>query len=77
MVNIFMLVAVLLAFALGAFTGAKCIQLGLKYQMQVSKGVEPKLEPIKPIVEAVQTARENRMTNTIYDELMNGGGDPI
>lgn len=72
-----MLLAVLVAFALGAFTGAKCIQLGLKYQMQISKGVEPKLEPIKPIVEAYQTHKENKITATMYDELMNGGGEPL
>ena len=72
--------AMLVAFALGAFTSAKCIQLGLKYQQNIKDGTEPKLEPLKPvsnIIERVEIKRENQKINDIYDELMNGGGDPI
>lgn len=78
------LLATLVAFALGAFVSAKCIQLGLKYQVQISKGTEPKLEPMRPIVDAVNNhkeevsiRRENEVIKSVYDELMNGGGDPV
>lgn len=73
MVNILMLLAVLAAFALGAFTGAKCIQLGLKYQMQIEKGVQPELKPLEPIMQRYEAKKQNNVTNEFISEVLFGG----
>lgn len=72
MVTILTLGAMLLAFALGAFTTAKCMQLGLKYQMQMHDGVKPELKPLEPIIQRHEAKKQNAMTDEFISEIWGG-----
>lgn len=74
------IIAIICSFALGSFVGVKCIQLGLKYQIQVTKGIEPELQPLKPIVRHIETVKQekeikkyNNTTAEMINDILNGG----
>lgn len=78
------IIAMVLCFVLGAYTGVKSVQIGLKYQVQLSKGEMPELKPIENIVNKVQevkaqqeSKKEVKKLNNVTSEMLNDifGGD--
>ena len=77
MVTITVMVSMVLAFILGAYTGVKSLQMGLKYQMQMAEGKKPELKPIADAVERHQehkerneVIQESKKLNNITDEML-------
>jgi len=78
------MVAMVLCFALGAYIGVKSLQMGLKYQMQMTKGETPELKPIVDVIEKHQEIKErqeikheSKKLNNVTNEMLNDifGGD--
>jgi len=75
MVTVLVVVAMAISFALGAYVATKTLQLGLKYQMQIEKGVEPELNPIEQIVKRQEQKKVENNTDEMISEIwgsMNG-----
>ena len=78
------MVSMALCFAIGAYTGVKSLQMGLKYQMQMVKGEMPELKPIADVIEKHQEIKERqeikhevKKMNNVTNEMLNDifGGD--
>ena len=78
------MVAMVLCFVLGAYTGVKSLQMGLKYQMQMVKGETPELKPVANVIEKHQEIKERqeikheaKKLNNVTNEMLNDifGGD--
>jgi len=75
MVTVLVVIAMAISFALGAYVATKTMQLGLKYQMQIEKGVEPELNPIEQIVKRQEQKKVENNTDEMISEIwgsMNG-----
>ncbi len=70
MVTVLVVIAMALSFSLGAYTGVKSIQMGLRYQMQIAKGVEPVLSPVKDVFERMDAEREVKKVNNVTSEMI-------
>lgn len=76
MLTIAVIVGIIASYALGAYTGVKCVQMGLKYQMDIKDGIKPVLNPIREAVERhedKQAANDyNNVTNEMISDLLGG-----
>jgi len=70
MTYIIIALAVIISFALGAFIGVKSVQLGLKYQMQIQKGVEPTLSPIRDVIDDITSTQNAKQANNETAEMI-------
>lgn len=65
----------LLSFGLGAFVSTKTLQLGLKYQMQVTKEEKPELNVFERIDrerERKEVEKVNNLTSEMLSDIMGG-----
>ena len=61
------------AFALGAFSAFKGVQLGLRWRMQTESGQKPKMEsPVTQVLETKQDEKYRQESKEIISEWMNG-----
>lgn len=58
------------SFALGAFVATKTLQLGLKYHMQMDKGIAPELKPLRDIIDDSSVRHEAKKTNNLTSEML-------
>jgi hypothetical protein len=70
MVTITVILGMGLAFALGAYTGIKAVQMGLKYQMDIKDGIKPVLNPIRDAVERHEDKKEVKEYNNTTSEMI-------
>lgn len=77
------IVSMTLAFILGAYTGVKALQMGLKYQIQMSEGKTPELKPVSDAIERHQEVKAqneviqqatkiNNVTSEMIQDLFGG-----
>ena len=69
MVTVLVIVSMLTAFALGAFTATKTLQMGLKYKMDIDDGIKPTLNPIERMIEREQAKKEIEKSNEVSEML--------
>ncbi len=64
----------LLCFALGGFLTVKCIQLGLRWKIQLENKKEPEIEKniIQKVIEKREVKKETDDRQSLVDEWLNG-----
>ena len=55
------------AFVIGAYTGIKAVQMGLKFKTQVEKGMAPKMD--KPVKEFFEKKEEQKISNNTQEMI--------
>lgn len=61
MITIAIVLGMLVSFSIGAYVGIKAVQMGLKFQSQMEKKIEPKMD--KPVKEFFERKEEKRVVN--------------
>jgi len=75
MITILIVLSMLLSFGLGAFVATKTLQLGLKYQIQVTKEEKPELnifDRMDKERERKELEKVNNLTQEMLSDIMGG-----
>ena len=73
MITILIVLSMLLSFGLGAFVATKTLQLGLKYQVLISKEETPELNVFERIDrerERKEVEKVNNLTSEMLSDIM-------
>ena len=75
MITMLIVLSMLLSFGLGAFVATKTLQLGLKYQIQVTKEEKPELnifDRMDKERERKELEKVNNLTQEMLSDIMGG-----
>lgn len=67
MITIAIILGLLISFSIGAYTGVKAVQMGLKFQMQIERKIEPQMD--KPVKEFFQAKEEKKVVNKTQEMI--------
>lgn len=70
MITLVIVFGMLIAFGTGAYTGIKAIHIGLKFQTQITKGIEPKMStPVKDFFDRKEEEKAVNKTNEMIADI--------
>ena len=71
MVTVAIILGMLIAFTLGAYTGIKAVQMGLKFKYQIEKKTEPKMdEPVKQFFDRKEEKKAVSVSTQMISDIM-------
>ena len=73
MLTVVIILGMLLSFSIGAYTGIKSVQMGLKFQVQIEKNIEPVMDkPVKEFFNAKSAKKAANNTNEMISDILGG-----
>ena len=71
---VILMISSLISFCLGGFIAVKCLQIGLRWKLQLDDKKTPVFEKnlVQKAIEKKEKAKEQEKSKSIFDEWVNG-----